>query len=259
MKRFAALYDALDRTTSTNAKVAAMVAVLPRRAAGRCRVGGVLSDGPPAEASRPVAAIARLDAGGHGLEGWLLDECYAVVGDGAETAALVLDQVPCGAVEPICRSPPGSKTRILPLRELDPAAQQATRHRAGGARSIGSQRFILIKLLTGEFRVGVSHTLVVRALAQAAELPATTDRGAADGRLDAVGGLVRRGCCRTSTTDDDRSRPYPFFLASPLEESDRRRSAIRARVARRVEVGRHPRAAGPARRRTCTSGRAAKS
>ena len=30
------------------------------------------------------------------------------------------------------------------------------------------QRFILLKLLTGEFRVGVSQTLVVRALAEAA-------------------------------------------------------------------------------------------
>ena len=47
-------------------------------------------------------------------------------------------------------------------------------------------------------------------------------------------------------TDDDRSRPYPFFLASPLEA---RPTALGdpARLAGRVEVGRHPRAAGAAR------------
>ena len=40
MKRFAALYDAIDRTTSTNAKVAAMVALFrerrPPTRRGRC-------------------------------------------------------------------------------------------------------------------------------------------------------------------------------------------------------------------------------
>ena len=36
------------------------------------------------------------------------------------------------------------------------------------------QRFILLKLLAGELRLGVSQTLVVRALAQAADLPTTT-------------------------------------------------------------------------------------
>ena len=40
MTRFAALYDAIDRTTSTNAKVAALAAYFPRRAARRRGVGG---------------------------------------------------------------------------------------------------------------------------------------------------------------------------------------------------------------------------
>ena len=54
-----------------------------------------------------------------------------------------------------------------------------------------AERFILNKLLTGEFRVGVAHTLVVRALAAAVGSEPTIDRGAADGRLDAVGRMVR--------------------------------------------------------------------
>ena len=42
-------------------------------------------------------------------------------------------------------------------------------------RALGRwERFTLLKLLTGELRVGVSQTLVVRALAQAAALPATS-------------------------------------------------------------------------------------
>src|SRR5690606_5471364 len=63
--------------------------------------------------------------------------------------------------------------RILTLRNLDPAAQQ-TRVTAWLRPLDRLQRFVLLKLMTGEFRVGVSQTLVVRALAAAADLPVTT-------------------------------------------------------------------------------------
>src|SRR6185436_3875142 len=93
MKHFAALYDAIDRTTSTNAKVASMVKYF--------------SETPPADAAWaiffltgrrlkrlvPSMAIRDWTLAATGLEPWLLEESYAVVGDGAETAALVLDQV----------------------------------------------------------------------------------------------------------------------------------------------------------------------
>src|SRR5688500_824454 len=99
MKLFAALYDAIDRTTSTHAKVAAM--------------GDYFLAAPPADAAWavyfltgrrlkrlvPSAAIRDWTLAATGLESWLLDECYAVVGDGAETAALVLDQVAVEARE----------------------------------------------------------------------------------------------------------------------------------------------------------------
>ena len=60
------------------------------------------------------------------------------------------------------------------------------------------------------------------------------------------------------TRDADRSRPYPFYLAYPLE-GELEALGDRARVAARMEVGRDPRAAHPARRRRHTSGRAAAS
>jgi DNA ligase 1 len=63
----------------------------------------------------------------------------------------------------------------------------------------------------------VSQTLVVRALAQAAALPVTTIAARMMGDWtptpDWLGSLLSH-----EHTDDDRSRPYPFFLASPLEE-----------------------------------------
>jgi DNA ligase-1 len=213
--RFALLFDEIDRTTSTNAKVAALARYF--------------ADAPPADAAWAVyfltgrrlkrlvsyIAINEWTLAATHLPPWLLEECYSVVGDGAETAALVLDQVPTTPTEelPLAR---WLEERILPLRQMDPATQQAKV--TEWWRTLDRlQRFILLKLLTGEFRVGVSHTLVVRALAQSVGLPATTVAARLMGdwtpSADWFAGVVAH-----EVTTDDRSRPYPFFLASPLED-----------------------------------------
>ena len=214
MKRFAALYDAIDGTTSTNAKVAAMAKYF--------------SDAPPADAAWavffltgrrlkrliPSASIWEWTLAATNLDDWLLSECYSAVGDGAETAALVLDQLPTEPAQDLPLSE-WVEQRILPLRETDAAAQQA--QVTTWWRTLDRlQRFILLKLLTGEFRVGVSQTLVVRALAQAANLPPTVTAARLMGEWtpspDWFASLQSH-----ERTEDDRSRPYPFYLASPLE------------------------------------------
>jgi ATP-dependent DNA ligase len=215
MKRFAALYDAIDRTTSTNAKVAAMVeyfhAARPEDAAWAV----FFLAGRRLKRLVPSAALREWTLAATGIAEWLLQECYAVVGDGAETAALVLDQV---AVESTDETPLNvwMQTRILPLRNLTPAAQQA--QVSGWWAALDRlQRFMLLKILTGELRVGVSQTLVVRALAQAAGLPATTVAARVMGDWTPTAAWFS-GLLSHEDTDDDRSRPYPFYLASPLEE-----------------------------------------
>ncbi len=215
MKTFAALYDAIDRTTSTNAKVAAMVSYF--------------KDAPPADAAWAVffltgrrlkrlvsyPAIHEWTLAATGLDSWLLEESYSVVGDGAETAALVLDQIAVASSEDVPLSE-WVEQRILPLRELDDETQQrrVTSWWSGLDRL---QRFMLLKILTGELRVGVSHTLVVRALAQAAELPATTIAARMMGDWTPTADWFT-GLLSHEQTSEDRSRPYPFFLASPLED-----------------------------------------
>jgi DNA ligase-1 len=214
MIRFAGLFEAIDRTTSTNAKVAALA--------------GYFTSVPPEDGAWAVyfltgrrlkrlasyAAIRDWTLAATGFEEWLLQECYAVVGDGAETAALMLDQLPTSPAEglPLSR---WLEDRILPLRQLDPAAQQA-RVTAWFGTLDRLQRFILLKLLTGELRVGVSQTLVVRALSIAAGLPAPSIAARLMGDWTPSGEWFA-SLLSHEATDDDRSRPYPFFLAAPLE------------------------------------------
>ena len=214
MKRFAALFAAIDHTTSTNAKVDAMVAYV--------------SSAPPADAAwavffltgrrlkrlLPGRSISQWTMTATGVSEWMIGECYAVVGDGAETATLILDQLPAATAEPLSLAQ-WVEERILPLRDLEAGEQQ--RRVIAWVRELDRwERFTLLKMLTGELRLGVSQTLVVRAVAQAASLPATTIAARLMGEWTPTPVWYAR-LVAPEVTDDDLSRPYPFCLASPLE------------------------------------------
>ncbi len=212
--RFARLYDAIDRTTSTNAKVAAMVDYFRTAPPADAAWAMFFLTGRRLKRLVPSASIRDWTLAATGLETWLLEECYAVVGDGAETAALLLDQLttePAGELS----LADWVEGRILPLRERSADEQQ--RQVTDWWRTLDRlQRFILLKLLTGELRVGVSQTLVSRALAEAADLPATTIAARLMGEWTPTAEWLQ-SLLSAERTDDDRSRPYPFYLASPLE------------------------------------------
>ena len=216
MKRFAALFAALDHTTSTNLKVEAMVAYF--RAA------------PPADAAWAVffltgrrlkraaagRAIAEWTLAATGLPEWLLTESYAIVGDGAETSTLLLDQLPPLAGESVSLAE-WVEQRIMPLRELELDRQRRTV--LGWVQTLTRwERFTLLKMLTGELRLGVSQTLVVRALAEASAIEPATMAARLMGEWTPSAPWFT-GLFDPGTTDTDLSRPYPFCLAAPIEGS----------------------------------------
>src|SRR5436190_5818177 len=215
MLRFAQLFDEIDRTTSTNAKVAAMRSYFANAPHADAAWAAFFLTGRRLKRLVPSAAIRDWVLAATGLAEWMLGECYSVVGDGAETAALVLDQLPSAPREDLSLSR-WLDERILPLRQLDPATQQA-RATAWFLELDRLQRFILLKLLTGELRVGVSQTLVVRALAEAASLERTAIAARLMGEWTPTPEWFA-ALLSSEQSDDDRSRPYPFFLAAPLED-----------------------------------------
>src|SRR5215208_2638885 len=96
MLRFSSLFDAIDRTTSTKAKVAAMRAYFSSAPAADAAWAVFFLTGRRLKRLVPSASIREWTLAATGQAAWMLDECYAVVGDGAETAALMLDQLPPG-------------------------------------------------------------------------------------------------------------------------------------------------------------------
>jgi DNA ligase 1 len=214
MREFALLYDAIDSTTSTNAKVAAMVRYFSSAPRADAAWAVFFLTGRRLKRLLQYALIHDWTMAATGIESWLIEECYAVVGDGAETAALVLDQLATVPEAPLSLSR-WVEDRVLKLREMTPEVQQ-TQVTAWWRSLDRLERFILLKLLTGEFRVGVSQTLVVRALAQTAGLepPIVAARLMGDWTPSAE---WFASVMAAEQTDVDRSRPYPFCLAAPLE------------------------------------------
>jgi DNA ligase 1 len=216
VRRFADLYEALDSTTSTLAKVGAMARYF-REAPGRDAAWALwFLTGRRPKRLLGVRALVGWTLELTGTPDWLFGECYAVVGDLAECIALLLDdgtRVTHPDETPLSE---WMEQRILPLRGLEPDEQRA--RVTGWWRTLDRRElFLLNKLLTGELRVGVSATLVLRALSEVAELPPALLTQRTMGDWTPSEEFLRRILAREHLTDDS-SRPYPFFLASPLDE-----------------------------------------
>lgn len=211
MKRFAALFTALDRTTKTGEKVLALAAYF-REAAEPDRLWTIaLLSGRRPKRVVNATLLAGWAAEAAGLPMWLFEESYHVTGDLAETIALVLPEPEGAGDESLSALIAG--LRALPAR---PEAERRDWIRAQWARLPGDQRFLFNKLITGGFRMGVSTGLMTRALAQATgvEEAVLAHRLMGDWAPETTSfaALVSAGEAEAAL-----SRPYPFCLASPLE------------------------------------------
>jgi DNA ligase 1 len=215
MRRFAMLFAALDGTNATNEKVQAMRTYFANADPADAAWAVFFLTGRRIKRLVPSAAIRDWTLGATGLDEWLLSECYSVVGDAAETSVLVLDRLPTVPAEPLPLAE-WVEARILPLRQV-PAERQQALVMAWVTELTRWERLVLFKLLTGELRLGVSQTLVVRALAQTADLPATAMAARLMGEWTPTAEWYRSILSPTANADD-LSRPYPFYLATPIAE-----------------------------------------
>ena len=167
-----------------------------------------------------TGALVALACEAAGIAYWLFDECYQSVGDLAETIALVLpresEPSDVGLAEWV-------EQRLLPLRGL-PEAEVAQRVAAYWRELDAQGRFLLVKLVGGGFRVGVSKLLVQRALAAHSGIDA---KRVAQRMMGYTDGKVlpspERYQALLAAVDDtageprDEGQPYPFFLAHQLD------------------------------------------
>ena len=97
------------------------------------------------------------------LPSWLIDESKSIVGDTAETLALLLP-------EPTKRSDKTLSEWMVWLENLktfkeEPARQELAIQEAWRALN-SEERFVFNKLITGGFRLGIATRTVIKALAK---------------------------------------------------------------------------------------------
>ncbi|AII45172.1 hypothetical protein KR49_01665 [Synechococcus sp. KORDI-49] len=226
MQAFQVLFDRLDQVTGTRAKVTALV--------------NHFRTVPPADAAWALSLLLgkrrrRMITGRRlreilqeqsGMPQWLIDDCHGQVGDSAETISLLWPAVRQTLGDEQAFRGESLETRPLHwwMESLLPElSRQQDEQQAEAVLKLWCQvpeplHFIVNKLLTGGFRVGVSTGLISRAVAEAFSL----DESLVVQRL--MGGFepsAQAFSRLTAPAGSEESRssaaPYPFFLASPLD------------------------------------------
>ncbi len=212
MKRFTQLFTDLDETNRTNEKVAALERYFrespPEDAAWALHF---LSERklPRAVNSTALRTWAAEEAA---LPDWLVDECYEAVGDLAETVALLLPESVSSLALPLHEL---VEQRLLQMRAASEAARKEMLVRTW--RELNTrERLVWNKLITGGFRVGVAQTLVVRALATVAGIDQSVMAHRVLGHWEPTSADFKR-LLDGREGAGAMARPYPFYLASPLE------------------------------------------
>ena len=216
MIRFAELYAALDATTRTSEKVDALKAYFQTAPPHDAAWAAFLLLGRKFGRTVPSRLIRQWAAEVTGYEAWLIEECNLVAGDFSETLSLLLPP-------PTSPDAPALHEVIenhLALLAAAPAPKQRQMILALWDRLQSRERYVLHKLLGGEFRVGVSRLLVIRALAEVAGVERAVMTHRVTGNFTpSAQTFAKLMSSDPSTESIDPLLPFPFMLANALNRS----------------------------------------
>lgn len=212
IESFAALYRLLEETTRTGEKVEALVDYFRQVDAADGAWAVHLLSGEKLKRLVPYSRLRQWGQAGSGLPTWLFEESYQAVGDLAETLSLI---VPSRAVHTEGTLAQWAERELPAL--VRPTPEESIAAIADCWQRVGpDERLVVLKMLTGAMRVGVSQKLVARAIAEAFEIPVEQIQHRMMGRPLPTANFFRELIASTSTTHE-LFRPYPFCLAHPLE------------------------------------------
>jgi DNA ligase-1 len=214
MKKFAALFNDLDSMTKTNDRLDRLVTYFENAChedsiwvcwflAGN-RIKGAIKTG---ELRSFLSEKVNLPL-------WLIEECHDRVGDLAETVSL------------LAGSDSGNKSLgldkiirgfLLPLRAMDTEERKTTLYRAWDHLSM-DEMLPFHKLLTGGFRMGVSKGNLCKALARVGKVEPAVIAQRLSGNWTCDDLTMEDILDPPDEGKDGMNRPFPFCLASPLQE-----------------------------------------
>jgi len=154
-----------------------------------------------------------------GLPGWLFTECYGLAGDLSETIALLLPPANLPASKQESTATSVSLAEIL---EEFTSLQTATEAEKKAAilgywqQFTTAERFVFNKLMSANFRIGVSANLLIQAIAACHGLTVAEVAHRISGNWNPATTTYDQ-LLFAQTTATDNSKPFPFYLAYPLE------------------------------------------
>ena len=156
-----------------------------------------------------------------GIPAWLFAESYHTVGDLAETISLLLPQQDRanehgGSTSSLTTTLSFYLEKFLEIDKQDEAIRKAFILDCW-ERMNQNEQFVFNKLITGNFRIGVSQKAMVNALAKTVSLTSSIIAHRISGKWDPVTTSFSDLLSESSMTTD-HSKPYPFYLAYAFEE-----------------------------------------
>ncbi|MEL6488337.1 MAG: ATP-dependent DNA ligase [Cyanobacteria bacterium J06634_6] len=223
MKRFTQLFRAVDATTSTNEKVRALQQYFHDEQPENAVWALHLLMGKTRKRLITSRVLREIFLQVSEIPEWLFEESASHVGDTAETIALLLRDTD---IEATGTSKASSETPLYTwLESVIPQVKTLEKKDPDQLKQLvvdwwanlaDDEIFVLNKVLTGAFRVGASTKLVIKALAAEYDITEAVLAHRLMGDIETTGDFFR------SLIDPDESasspsRPYPFFLAAPID------------------------------------------
>ncbi len=213
MQIFAELIHRLDQSTKTGDKLEALAWFFKHASAtDSVWVIAIFSHRRPKRqvSTKQLQAWCQEKAG---IPDWLFEESYQAVGDLAETIALLLP------------SATGTHSQSLTewidwLQNMGKDTEEVKKIKilAAWDQFTSLERFVFNKLITGGFRIGVSQNLLIQALATHTGLSQAQVAHRLMGNWNPEK-ISLEELLHQDNQGEDQSKPYPFFLANPIEAS----------------------------------------
>ena len=213
MKRFAQLIDQIDQTTKSNDRIKYIVDFLHDVNDEDKLWFVALFSGKRPKGIIKTALIKQWIVELTNLPEWLFEQSYHVVGDLAETIALLAPD------EPQKENNEDTLSQIITelntLRDGDEGIKKQFVINFWSTHS-KAENFVFNKLITGGFRIGVSQRTVVKALGKFLDKEDNTISHRLMGNWNPAE-ISFADLLVSEDANDDNSRPYPFYLSYALE------------------------------------------
>lgn len=213
MNQFVKLYRKLDLTRSTNEKILELKDYFESVEEKDKLWALALLSGRRPKRTVKVSSLRQWAALASEIPDWLFEECYHTVGDLAETIALLVSQ-----------NGKSSDMKLSVwmdfLKDLKDQSDETKQDLITKSwQSMNpDERFVFNKLITGGFRVGVSQKMIEKAISQYTGIESAKIAHRIMGNWEPSETTWDKLILEPDDSED-LSKPYPFYLAYPLQDN----------------------------------------